>query len=84
MLVTFLLLFLFALVAPCEEAELEFQGRQCRSGQFSSWGNREGEGGSPDLRCFCDCVLVDAEDPAVAAAGSFGFSVHGRGGSLPL
>jgi len=28
------------------------------------------------LQCFCDCKLVDAEDPAVAAMGPFGLPVY--------
>ena len=47
----------------------------------SSW-NSKGGGGDQvnfllgeierlkaDLRCFCDCALVDAQDPAAAVAG---------------
>jgi hypothetical protein len=36
------------------------------------------------LRCFCDCALVNAEDPAAAVADPFGLSVYGRGGSFSL
>jgi len=39
MLGIFPLPFLFVLLVPCEETELEFQGRSGGSGQFSSWGD---------------------------------------------
>jgi len=69
---------------PCEEAVLEFQGKWGGSGYFSPWGDREAEGGSSDLRSFRDCALIDAEDPAVAAADPFGLSVYRSYGSFPL
>ena len=82
MLGTFLLPFLFGLLAPLEEVELELQGKR-------GWGDQvnfllgEIERLKADHQ-ICDCALVDAQDPAAAAAGQFGLSVYGRGGSFPL